>query len=822
VVSNGFAPEFGRATGGLINVVTKSGTNSIHGTAHYYYRGNSMTAADAFGNPSNIDRRQEVGGTLGFPIRKDRQFLFLAGDVQRQNGPLITQFCAPGAGQAACEALLATVTGPNIGPALPDTVPNVLPPECTGGVGTSGLSSCYGVNSLGDFLGSHGQYVNLFTVLGRYDYQFSQNHRFSARVYGTQNHTSGFTGGRGQNEIQAAFGNSEIFYNNGANGVLSLNSVFGVHKTNEIRAMFSAETRPRHPNGGGPEVQFSDATVGSGLGITFGQRFFLPINGDDLKTQIVDNFEYSFGKHDIKFGGDVDIFDLRKNVFAGWSKGTYFFADLNGFINNTPVGFIQGFGLGGKTIFQAALAKPAKQIGNSLYIQDKWQVTPKLTLTYGVRWDGTKNPQPETPTPGAAVLVGADSSTKSAGVPQKIPNDYSQFGPRVGVAYQLGGSSHLTVLRGAWGLYYAQTPTIFFPTAGGGLTSTMFCCNIPASGWPYLYPSDQNPAPGGIPSITYVDPEFKNPRVSNLTVSAEHYLAKDLTVSATYAYVHSWRLRTGGFSSAQWNRNFTASGTDAFGRSILTGALDTTVFSNNELGSFSHGNFHQFVLNVTKRYGRNFQVFANYTYARNRDNATTERDTDTFFGPQDPYNINIDYGRNALDISHQFKAAGAYDMPWGLTLSSIFIAHSGVPFPAYIDADLNGDGVNNQGGGFNDRPVVTAGSKSFLLDRYPANQPRYFNWDLRILKDFAFKDRYHLQLIGDFFNLNNHDNVYSNPTVNATLHMTNCVPIGGGALGQTCDPLTAIPKPGGGYRTIDQVAPGSSPFTFQAGVKFNF
>ena len=111
VVTNGFAPEFGRATGGLINVITKSGTNEWHGEAHEYYRGSGLTANDAVGNPPNIDNQNQFGGSVGFPISKDRQFLFLSADIQRENGPLVTNFC--GVGSAAdCATSLSEATGP--------------------------------------------------------------------------------------------------------------------------------------------------------------------------------------------------------------------------------------------------------------------------------------------------------------------------------------------------------------------------------------------------------------------------------------------------------------------------------------------------------------------------------------------------------------------------------------------------------------------------------------------------------------------------------------------------------------------------------------
>src|SRR5262249_1976030 len=149
-------------------------------------------------------------------------------------------------------------------------------------------------------------------------------------------------------------------------------------------------------------------------------------------------------------------------------------------------------------------------------------------------------------------------------VPQKVPNDYEQWGPRVGIAWNVGGGSRLTTVRAAWGFYYAQTPTIFFPTPGSSKAQTLFCptifgCN-PQSQSPYTYPSSlpisvEPLCPQsiiGCPSITYADPAFKNPRVSNLTVGVEHQLTRDWTVSVNYAFMHSDRLKTGGFSTSNW------------------------------------------------------------------------------------------------------------------------------------------------------------------------------------------------------------------------------------------------------------------------------
>jgi hypothetical protein len=869
VVTNGFAPEFGRASGGLLNVVTKSGTNQIHGEAHEYYRGGTLTANDALGNPSNIDNQNQFGGSVGFPIHRDRQFLFLSTDIQRENGPLDTVLCTD-ATVPGCSAFLASA-GPII--TAPANGTDTLPPACGGAaaVGQALMPACYGVSTVGGLEGPHNQYQNFFTLLGHYDYQFSPANHFSIRGLGTRNHTNGFTGGQGQTETPYSIGAAENFVNQGIGGVFALTTVMG-RKVNEVRFSLSGETRKRHAiYNGAPQILINQS------GASFGQRFYLPGNNDAGKLQGADNFSYSFGKHDMKFGGDVDTFEDRKDIFAGWSVGEYEFNTLCDFEPNpaapwcanysgtvpaapNPYFYIQGIALNGANVFKANTLKNNFQTGTGLYWQDKWQLTQRITLTYGLRWDGTTNPQPQSAIVGNLVWVGQGiNGSKQAAPPQGVPNDFSQWGPRVGLAWNVGSNEHPTVVRGAWGLYYAQTPLIFFPTVGAANQTTLFCPTqyfcAPESGLPYLYPSSVpygaadlcSPPAGttfiGCQSTSYVDPSFRNPRVSNFTVGVEHSFAHSWTVSANYAYVHSWNLRTGGFSTTNWYRNFVPEGTDQFGRTLLEGSvsqnadgtwapfatpLDPTIFAFNELASFDHGNYHEIVAAVNKRFAQHYQFFANYTWSRNFSNASSERDTETFFGPQDPFNLNIDYGRDGLDITHAFKSGVVAELPWGFTWSTNMIAHSGIAYPAYYTVDTNADGVVNQFS-FNDRPVVQIGSGTpFLMPEYPGRQPYFFNWDMRISKDFELRDHYQLRLVADFFNLTNASNLYSDPDVYGFVGPTSnavCTPVNATAYSNlSCPALTALPTPSNtpGYRTVNELAPGATPFAFQAGVRFQF
>ena len=204
------------------------------------------------------------------------------------------------------------------------------------------------------------------------------------RAYGTRNHTSGFTGGLGQNETPAAFGDTENFLNEGISVVFSLNTVMG-RKVNELRVSVAAENRARHAADGFQQTNL----IGPGL---IGERYYLPINGENDKLQIADNFSYSFGKHDMKFGGDSDTFEDRKDTFVGWSTGQYEFSlldsfsdDLAAFQSGVPNALIQDLGLNNTPLFNAGTLYPNYLTGIGLYWQDKWTITPRITLTYGLR-----------------------------------------------------------------------------------------------------------------------------------------------------------------------------------------------------------------------------------------------------------------------------------------------------------------------------------------------------------------------------------------------------------------------------------------------------
>jgi len=255
VVRSGFAPEFGRATGGMVNVITKSGTNLWHGTGFYYLRHREFAPRTVFGDDT-APTRQQFGGTLGGPLNRDKSFFFMAYDQQAQHDALIVRFNNPAG--------------------LPD---NLLAQQ-------------------GVFKSTN----DVTTYLVKVDHQWSAATHVTARYNYSRNKALNgtFTGV-----------STGVVQNNGTErdrthtGVLNINTIISASALNELRGQYSYEDRPRINNGEaldfnsqvGPQTQVQGCCF-------FGGVSFLPIQQNDDRFQIADNFSLIRGGHNIKFGFD--------------------------------------------------------------------------------------------------------------------------------------------------------------------------------------------------------------------------------------------------------------------------------------------------------------------------------------------------------------------------------------------------------------------------------------------------------------------------------------------------------------------------------------
>ncbi len=775
VREGGFSAEFGHATGGLINVVTKSGTNDWHGTLHWFFLTNSLISSTTIPDlnqfvPPSINTRHQYGGTVGGPIKRDKAWFFFAMDNQQQKGPLFAAFGDAGG--------IRTICSPATNCPLP---------------------AQFGGGNLTDFEGGTNQRQDLLAPLLRFDYKITQNNTGTTRANYTRNETDGFTGFAGsQTFVLGRVGNNfENFVNDGWSISQSLTSVINPATVNEFRASYSQEERPRRAR----EQNFTQETaIADGTG-NFGPALFLPIDSEHRRWQFLDNFSKTFGTHDLKLGVDLNS-NVTNQIFIGFAGGQYTFFSLTDWINRRPGFLLQRIGLNGLTATEGGTVPDFWQHELSFYVQDNWKIHPRVTLNLGLRWDGVWNPKsdfglpPVTLPVGRPRISGGSVSVDLAQASGDVPNDFNNWAPRVGVAWDVGGNGK-TIVRGGTGLYYAASPTIFFAGAlgGPGLRSTvafipffgsptdLFGCGLT---YPNLLPATGSPCvPIGAQSIDYIDPEFESARVWNIQAGIEREIIPSLSISATYTHNRSENLRTGGFFSTPWDRNLNPAGVtfDSFGRTVggfnlprLTPAVGIT----NAVASFGRARYHALIIQFKKTYSHNVQFGLNYVTSKNEDNATSDRDTDAFNGPSDPFNfLELDYGRSQLEIRHQFSAYAYFLLPAKIEFSTLFAARTGRAFPAWAalcsDAGVVAPPASAGTGApfrYRDsfqcsnnfdqvRPVVNGR----LLPRYPERNDGLFNWDIRFGREFNLgTERARVRFTFEVFNLTDSQNFFTNPT----------------------------------------------------------
>ena len=685
VLRNGAPPEFGRTTAGVINVVTKSGTNAVHGTGFAFFRDESLTADDAFGDPPTSLSQQQFGGNLGGPIVRDKAHFFFAYDGQRREQPVFARF---GAG-------------------LEDFLPQLQ----------------------GEALAK--QDANVF--LGKLDWQVSENHTFTYRVnYSDFN----FVQRDSLDSLLLGLDARGSEDSNTQSHVWSLTSVLSDRSLNEFRFHYYRENRPVLPQNDLPDVTIFFE------GLRFGPNTFqnVPFNVND-RYQITNNYSYLFGAHDLKVGADINITGVDER-FNGFTNGFYAYGSTADFPDN-PIFYTQFFGFNGFSIEEATTFN-AKQKEYAFYLQDKWDAAPGFTLTYGVRWEGIDNPEPTRPSPRIP-----DSS--------QIPDDYNNWAPRVGFAWDPGqGGKHL--IRANTGIYYNRVPSIYLfqvVNTTGFSGGTVFG-GPPPGGYPNTFPSEQpgDPVDAGIfPDAYIMDPDDDVPESYQAAVGYEMALNDSTSLAFDFTYIRTENI--------PWvlNRNLAATGSlDSAGRFIFDDAGPDEfpgfgrVFFLTDLG---FDRYKGFSASVTRRFQDNFAFQANYTWSKTEDSESYELPLFSVY-PIQQYDADFDFSTSARDIAHRFVASGTYELPYDFSVSGIATALSGRAVNEVLGFDLNGDGASN------DRPE---GSDGRVIPRFGQRTPKFFTLDLRIAKGFDFRSAGRLEVLLEIFNTFNNENLFTDGTV---------------------------------------------------------
>ena len=722
VLTNGFTAEFGRSTGGMVNVVTKSGTNDVRGGAFAFFRDSGLKTDDPFGNPSDDFSQQQFGAGIGGPIKEDKAFYFVAFDAQKRDDNVVTRYRRP--------------------------VNGIAVPE-------------YGISNLADFEGPNPEVQDLLTIFAKVDFDISSGHRLTVRYNRSKNDTINFTGGRGQSIVAAAAENFEDFNNTATSVVASLTSVIGTSAFNEFKFHYIHEVRPREAKADLPEVQILDTCLAG----CFGREFFLPIVGDNNRIQLTDSFSYLFGNHDVKFGVDWNSTELTNNSFVGWSRGSYWFLSLEDFQAREPFAFIF------RQFFEPFNEDTATtnnywthELG--LFIQDKWQPTPNLTINYGLRYEAQYNGDPKLPIgnpDGSFGMVRQAPGDELMPIPQTIANDTNNLGPRFGISWDPSGDGR-TVVRGAAGLYYGRTATIFMPTGGSGFRDSagfFFGALPPGANFPDVPASTIPVTEGLVSSHGFVAQDFNNPRVLNINAGVEHELVPNLALGVDFIWSKTDNARVGGFNTTFDQNTFAPSGRDEFGRPtgvdvFSRGRPSSSVFQADMLSSLGRARYKAVTVTLKKAFSDRRQFLAHYTWSRDQSNADIERDIGITLGPSDAHNLEDDFGIDERDITHRFVFQGTTHVGAGVTLSGIGTFRRGLPLAAFESVDVNGDGNTF------DRPVDANGN---LQPRFPERQPNFINVDFRVMWTGNLGKAGELDLLFEIFNLFNNDNFNTTTTL---------------------------------------------------------
>ncbi len=701
VVASGATAEFGRTAGGIINVITKSGTNNVHGSLFHYQRLEALSSNTSDGKPLKDFSREQFGGSIGGPIKKDKAFLFgafeqIISELSRDN--LSTQL-----GPTACPVQTPTIQANEaLINANQDCQRLALVNFMQSSVGQQeGAPVSHPIrnsNFLVKFDWNMTEH-NKLSASYNFDYSKNTNQTFDVPTYG--NSANGI---EGPSKIQAI----------NVNWISSLSS----SKLNELHFTYSRENRPRSAT---PSKIPADTGMGFAPTFRFGNPFFLGPTVDEIfwRTQVRDNFSIVSGKHTIKFGGEW-IHSLNAQTFRGFFEGRYLFDSVTGFLRYASPAAPGGFGpntascndgtyvtlpapcasgfSGGPLLFYLQDGLPtgllsvppgASSIANedyAMFIQDKYQVTRNFTINYGLRWEAQIFPH--TVVDPSKTAYGPNLSDPLFPSDGTEHNQKAEFQPRVGIAWDLFGNQK-SVLRANAGIYNAHQNML---TQVGSITTngvqqyTIFTnTDLARQGftpvppvWPNAFPV---PAPtGAIPpgaGVRVFDKHYKNPRIytGNLAYEQEFYPNWSLYVDLTWSkgvYLTRFFDYPNGFYDAggTFHPNCCTTGAPFPGISDL--------FVTNSTGKSL---YRGLTFGMKKRFSQHFQLEWNYVVSEDLDNDSNERDpfTDRRLSAVNP---SLDYHFADRDERHKFNLYSYSELPYKINLNLRLQAHTPQPITA--------------------------------------------------------------------------------------------------------------------------------------------
>ena len=509
-VITGGSAEFGRASGGVVNTVTKSGGNSVHGTAFWFFRDQNFNARDRYATFRADERRDQVGGSIGGPIKKDKLFYFFNTEITRRDFPLISSntgqplFNSNGVYVATCAA--TAVQCENARRFLDRA--NVIIPRR----------------------------ADQELLFGKFDYRLNDRNTISTSFnYLRWLSPSGIQTAAVLNN-GAGIGNNGLSTVRARNARLAWTSLLSNTTVNEFRfGWFKDRQADGLSTDYLPYTGFTGTLTVNGV-INLGSPNYLPrVQPTEDRFQFADNLSVTWGRHLLKFGADIaqtrDVVDQLLN-----GRGSYTYANVTAFAQD----------LTDNTTGAKRWQSYSQTFGNPLstvwirdynfFAQDQFRVNTRLTLNYGLRYELATFTQPASAVPGYARTG-------------RIPEPKKNFAPRLGLAYSIIPDK--TVLRASWGMFYARFP--------GGLITNLNTTNVVqqsfnlqsnnatalASGpvFPNILSSSAGLA-AGTRSLSYAGEKFRTPYTLQGDIGIEQAVAKNTTLTVSWAFNRGVRLLT--------------------------------------------------------------------------------------------------------------------------------------------------------------------------------------------------------------------------------------------------------------------------------------
>jgi hypothetical protein len=781
-----FGADTSRTNGGSIILSTRRGTDDLHGSLSYFYRGRNLNARNPLDNPEPDPKqpfsRQNGVATLGGPILRQKIWFFSSYEYVDENASIAyssnsqSQFNA--LAQLASDGVIPGITSISV----PTSVP--IPFRDT-----------------------------LFD--SRVDWKQSDRSQWFARGSLDRNHTQNdlvqqsslpSTGVSTTSNYYSVLLGNEFQLNPGWLGSLTLQAS-GFHHTKVRNSELGLALA----------FPFSSNFLTTSGFETFGDNQFstvitaFPIARDQQKYQFRYDVFRSSGRHSIRFGVNLIHEPVLRGALASSAEHLVQFTQDPTFYVSNPTQFSADFNCTSSalpntvckntTAGDGAFSQSIRRLG--FFFEDSWRATSSFTLNAGLRYDTTfglftASGRDQSQNPAVSTLV-------ALGIPlvSGLPHDYRKaFAPRLGIAYAPGGSQH-TVLRAGAGLYFNDLSQNGWVDAFTAVNQPVTPCVTYNLSNPGCLPSGASGGQGAL-----IDPNYHTPYALEASAAVEHDFAAGWRLSLTYEHqqgVHQYRRYEfiSGFSLPAASPNISLFRTD------------------------NRSSYNGLAVQLQHRFSHHFELTANYVLAHATTwGATVGELFDYVNGVSNPLNPfgPGDHGPSGEDIRHRFVLIGTLQLPWGLEAATLSQFESARPFTMATPVDVNNDGFSG-----NDRAVINGVQTS--LDEFRGTP--FYQMDLRVSRNFALGDRMVLRPFAEFFNLLNRENPGNNyvsdisalPTPVNNLSNATAFCLNGPACTQTV-PIKSykdLRVPAGALG--DFFGPGTTvgiPFAAQLGLKLTF